>query len=122
MSLKAYRCPNCGGMINLDTMRCPHCDTQYREEYDGTITKVKVEVCEAKIHELGVCNRIDDIFLEKLPEKEREDFSMHVIDQMAYSLAKQLVPFMKIQTHKDPTSMATIVQGKLKVVEPHHDY
>jgi hypothetical protein len=41
---------------------------------------------------------------------------------MACALAKQLVPFMKIQTYKDIASMATIVQGKLKVVEPHHDY
>lgn len=109
-------------MINLETMRCPHCDTQYREEYDGTITKVKVEVCEAKIYELGTYSKIDDIFLDKLPENKKEEFSMHVINQMACELAKQLVPFMKIQTHKDPTSMATIVQGKLKVVEPHHDY
>lgn len=115
MELTPYICECCGGRIDISTMKCPYCDTQY---YHPSLERVNVVRVEPGVHSLKAEVRIDrELMLYANPEAIRD----YALDELKQHVADGLLAYMKISTCKDPMCCAEIIRGEVRVVDPTFD-
>ena len=114
--LTSYRCPNCGHMIDMNTLRCPACGTQYERDYERDCFRpIHVRVLDAQIDTLAVKAQFRR---EELTYLGEEAASRVAIEQLTRSLAESLTPYMAIENCYDPNYNMVTFQGVVKVVRP----
>lgn len=106
-----YKCSCCGGNINRATMTCEYCGTQYKEEYGNVI---RIETFTNPVRTLASKTALDDFALKMNPK----EYSEYAIKKLAVEFAECLVPFMDIHSSIDSNRGQTILDARIKVVEP----
>ena len=106
-----YKCSCCGGNINRVTMTCEYCGTQYKEEYGNVI---RIETFTNPVRTLASKMALDNFALKMNPK----EYSEYAIKKLAVEFAECLVPFMDIRPSIDSHRDLTILDARVKVVEP----
>ena len=106
-----YKCSCCGGSINRATMTCEYCGTRYKEEHGNVF---KIETFTNPVRTLGSQITIDNFALYKNPK----DYAEFAIKKLAVSFAECIAPYMDIRVSTEPWRDQTIIDAKIKVVEP----
>lgn len=112
--LEELKCINCGAPLDQATLKCEYCGSQFaKKEERGLIHYV--QTCPAQVATLGAQVGISDETMRYMPADQVSDFT---IRELKYKLAEALMPYMKIETHRDPCTMTQMVRGTIRVVEP----
>lgn len=115
MEMTPYTCGCCGGRIDVSTMRCMYCDTQYHHPSLERLNIVKVE---PGVHSLRGEVRIPrEVMMHADPEAIRD----RSLDELKHQMADGLLAFLKISTCIDPMSNTEIIRGEVRVVDPMFD-
>lgn len=114
MGLYELRCENCGGQLDPKTLKCPYCGSQYERENHGEQT-IYIQTCPAKLVPLRYQMEVPT---ETLSRIDPNYFSEHCMREMTHKLAEALVPYIKIETEKDPFTMQQIIRGSVRIAEP----
>lgn len=108
-------CERCGGAINPKTLTCEYCGTRYKEDRDELGHVHCIQTCPAKLSVLATKIEISNDDIVCMPQ---ETLAEYTLNTMTKELAKSLVPYMKLETERDPYTMKQIVRGSVRVVEP----
>lgn len=116
--MKKMTCDCCGASINLTTMKCEYCGTQYKNEYDHMIRvetfKKPVSVFKSKIE-------IPNHFIEHFGV-DSEEVSKQIINDLAHNLSEAIAPMMRIETEYYPMDRKQIITASIRVVEPDYRF
>lgn len=110
--LKPLVCPNCGGKINADRMRCEYCGTQFKRE-EGPV--LRIETVRPGVRTLGAKVRIPEYYLRDFNGEEVRNI---VMDRIATQLAEALIPMLDVKTGHDLERMEAVMYGRIRVLEP----
>ncbi len=119
MTIKGYRCPNCGKMLvltdsNNGILTCEACNSQYKMENDHNIVPYYIHHIPYNTHEIAVSSQIPWEFVKENPE-----FAMRsTLDSMASKMAEDIMPYIRIDSTFDIERMVYRVYGKLRVHVP----
>ena len=119
MTIKGYRCPNCGKMLTLTDNRnniltCEACNSQYKMENDHNIVPYYVHHIPYNTHEIVVSSQIPWEFVKENPE-----FAMKcTLESMARKMAEDIIPYIQIDSTFDIERMAYRTYGRLRVHVP----
>ena len=111
--MKELKCPNCGAPINTATMRCDYCGAVFKSDMNYSIV---YQVENPKIIPLKTAMKVDNEFI-----RIGNGYEKYLMDEMAYSLGKQIVKYMEVVTQDDPMLDQTTVYGRVRVVPPNEN-
>ena len=111
MNLKPYICKQCGGTINVTTMKCSYCGTAY---YDPALRNITFTVDRPGVTRLRASVEIPKERMTHNPEAARD----YTLRELRNQLADGLLAFMKIETANDFMNDTEIIRGEVKVLEP----
>lgn len=114
MRLIELKCKNCNGALDPDTLKCPYCGTQYKEEKGSGITHY-VQTCPPSITPLHYQMRIDESMMGRIPPEKMSEI---VLKEITSALAHELIPFVEIESERDIFTMKRIIRGTVRVVDP----
>lgn len=109
-----YVCSCCGGKINRATMTCEYCGTRYKEEYGNVF---RVEIFQNPVRTLASRFVADDRYMLM---NNPQEYSEYAIRTLARQFAESIAPFMELEYEHDPCMQRTILNARIKVVEPIH--
>lgn len=116
--MKQLQCKCCGAPlreVGYANYHCEYCGAVYTER-NGVLETIRVvEVNQAHAKTIRAALEISHRFRENVPP---EELSKLTIEELSNRLAKGLAAYMKIETREDPTMMATIVYGSVRVIPP----
>ena len=115
MDLRPYICEQCGGQIDLATMQCKFCGTEY---YDKSLKHITVrQVCPGEAT-IAAEVRIDYDTMLRAPEAARN----YALRELRNQIADGLLAYMKLETYDDFVigfySRKEIIRGTVRVIEP----
>lgn len=110
--MEELKCPNCGAPINRATMRCDYCGAVFKSDQNFIIRQIE----NPKIIPLKTAMKVDNEFI-----RIGNGYEKYLMDEMAYSLGKQIVKYMEVVTQDDPALDRTIVYGRVRVVPPNEN-
>lgn len=119
MTVKGYRCPNCGKMLTLtdarnNIMKCEACGSEYKIEDDHKITPYYIHQIPYNTHELECSSYIPLEFVKENPEA-----AMNVtLQSMAKDMAEKIIPFIQVNSFLDPMDLKYRIDAKLRVHVP----
>ncbi len=119
--LKKLQCTNCGAAlreISPGRYRCEYCGALYEETFGHHFIQV-LEVDRSPAVKLEACVAIGWDIRGHMEEKAITEYTLH---EMRNQLAEALTGYLKIQTHEDPRTMATIIHGSVRVLPPNVKY
>lgn len=109
------QCVNCGGHINPETYVCEYCGTRYQKPVGSTPLMSTVILEHPKVQTIAAKMAVDRNMVRCLGEERAAEYC---VEEMAQEIAKQLAPFMAIDTDYDPRMNVRIVRGRIRIVEP----
>jgi len=119
MTVKGYRCPNCGKMLTLtdaknSIMKCEACGSEYKIEEDHKITPYYIHQVPYNSHVIACGSYIPWEFVKEFPET-----AVNVtLESMAKEMAKQILPFIEVTSSLDPIDMKYRIDARLRVHVP----
>lgn len=119
MTVKGYRCPNCGKMLTLtdstnNILKCEACGSEYKIEDDHKITPYYIHQIPYNTHELECCSYIPLEFVKENPEA-----AMNItLESMARDMAEKIIPFIQVNSYLDPYHMHYQLRARLRVHVP----
>ena len=119
MTVKGYRCPNCGKMLTLtdarnNIMKCEACGSEYKIEDDNRIIPYYVHQIPYNTHEIACCSYVPWLFVKENPE-----VAMNVtLEHMAKEMAKKILPFIEVTSSLDPMDLKYRIDARLRVHVP----
>lgn len=119
MTVKGYRCPNCGKMLTLtdarnSIMKCEACGSEYKIEDDHKIIPYYVHQVPYDTHEIACCSYVPWEFVRVDPEA-----AMNVtLQHMAKDMAEKILPFIEVTSSLDPWDMRYRLDAILRVHVP----
>lgn len=115
MDLRPYICKQCGGTINLATLKCEYCGTPYKDE---SLKRITISTRVPGEASLRAEVRIDRYSMERDPEGARD----YALRELRNQLADGLLAYMKITTSTDYSAryleQTDIIRGEVRVVDP----
>ena len=111
--MKKYICDCCGGQINIKTMLCEYCGTQYKEDIQRLI---KVETYTNPVREYGARYIIPKEMTHA--DVPLEIISEYAIKNLIAEMSKCLAENMVIKHERDYATNAHIFTGRVKIVHP----
>lgn len=118
MTVKGYRCPNCGKMLTLTSadniLKCEACGSEYKIEEDHKIIPYYIHQVPYNSHVIACGSYVPWNFVQVNPEA-----AMNVtLEHMAKEMAKQILPYIEITSSVDPMNMRYLIEAKLRVHVP----
>lgn len=107
-------CECCGGAIDPITQQCEYCGTKYKFEMNGGAIHY-IQTCPASLVPLRYQMEVPLEAMMDIPPDKLAEISMR---EMTRELAKALVPYIKLETERDPYTLKQIIRGTVRVVEP----
>jgi hypothetical protein len=111
--MKKYICDCCGGQINIKTLQCEYCGTQYK---DDTERIIKVETYTNPVREYGAKISIPAETLHN--DTPLEVISEYATRNLIAEMSKCLAENMVIKYEKDYHTREHIFTGRVKIVHP----
>lgn len=102
-------CKNCGAPLHGS--KCDYCGTEYEEH----ITSIRVETYRSNTHTLCAALRIPG---ELAYQHNVEDLSDYIKSKLSSSIAKELIPYMNIDTWFDPETFEHCIGARVRVLDP----
>lgn len=109
--MKELKCPNCGAPINRETMRCDYCGAVFKRAFNTIVYQVE----NPKIVPLKTVMKVDDELTTM------DGYERYLVDEMAYSLAKQVANYMDVTIQHDPRNCQVTARARVRVVPPNVD-
>lgn len=106
--MEKYICECCGGHINPHTMKCEYCGTQYKKEHDNFI---RIETFQNPVITLKSKVVID----RHVP---LEIASKVALEELTRELAKNLTPFLVVESFSHSDVMEHEICGMIKIIKP----
>lgn len=119
MTVKGYRCPNCGKMLTLtdaknNIMKCEACGSEYKIEEDHKITPYYIHQVPYDTHVIACSSYVPWEFVKEFPES-----AMNVtLQHMAKDMAEKILPYIEITSSLDPIDMRYRLDARLRVHIP----
>jgi len=113
--MKRYVCECCGASINLRSLKCDYCGTQYKNEDSGIF---RVLHYQAPIDTYTSTVTVSNLDLETMGEKSGEIIS----NMLARNLTEAIKQNISISVRNNLPFNNQIFRGIIKVVKPIHDY
>lgn len=111
-NLKPLVCPNCGGKINRQRMKCEYCGTEFKRD-EGP--QMIIETVHRGVQTAGVSVIVPEYHLHRFDEEEIR----HIVgDELTCKLAEALVPLLDLEVSRDALSQDLVVRGRIRVLEP----
>lgn len=114
MDLRPHICKQCGGHIDLATMKCAYCGTTYS---DPALRNITFKVDRPGVQRIRTQITIPNDRMKQSPEAARD----YALRELRNQLADGLLAFMKIDTAEDFMNDAQIIRGEVRVLEPSFD-
>ena len=110
--MKELKCPNCGAPINRSTMRCDYCGAMFKSDFDHFVI---YQIEHPKIVPLQAVMKVDDELVMM------DGYDRYLVDEMAYSLAKQVANYMEVTIQHDPRNCQVTTCARVRIVPPNVD-
>lgn len=116
MTLKPYKCPNCGATVNTERMICEYCGTKFKAERDPfDLGTVKLIAVTPGIKTLGCRMMMSKYEMDNIPKEWAE----HLIRrQLADKITEAIMKEIEIQQDFDIDIMKYRFTTTLRVVDP----
>ena len=108
------QCTNCGGIINPRTLISEYCGTRYKES-KGEPDVLTIHVDRPDIRVLQSRVRLG---FEAVHVMGEEAAIAKCKERIASDMAEKLMPLIEIQSEYVPWEMSTVVNARLRVVDP----
>lgn len=110
--MQKYICDCCGGKIDLITLKCEYCGTQYKNEFDNLI---KIETFTNPVDTYKGRVIISRQTLKQMGETVASEY---VINTLTRELSKAIASNMVIELRNDIGLDAQIFDRTIKVIRP----
>ena len=108
--MKMLRCKCCGGHIDLKTLRCNYCDTQYERDGDDIIP-VMHEVVTANIVPIGTRVVMSDEMVFKHPEIA----SGYAKKELTHMIAEKIMEHAEMRVFDEPLAMQKVFVARVNI-------
>lgn len=124
ISVKGYRCPNCGKMLSLtnrqNILRCDACESEYRVDDDNDIFSTRPLRIERIDYDTKILEgkvSLPMSYLRYNPE-HTTGIVESMINSLAEDMAKNLIPYLQIENEVDIRRLEYNISARLRVHVP----
>ncbi len=116
MTLKPYKCPNCGATVNTERMICEYCGTKFKAERDPfDLGTVKLITVRPGVKTLRCGMMMSMCQMDHIPEEE----AYYLIrKQLAEKMTEAIMKEIEIQHDLDIVGLNHKFYTTLRVVDP----
>lgn len=110
-------CECCGGTINLSSLKCEYCGTQYESDFGYENLRIETYQSPCRIFKAKLA-----IPHEAMSLMSSDEVSDYTIRNLSRKLAEAIEPMMQLETEFNPAMMHHVITAKVRIVEPDYRF